>query len=218
MPDIVQSAPACQIVDTAAKLTEVVIAQVAGAGYRGIARYVPLPGNSAKADIDAVELRAILDAGLALLLVQHVRRPGWNPGKCSGENDALAGIKAAREAGYLEGAHIFIDLEGVEGSAVATRAFAEEWAATVVQAGYRAGCYVGYGVPLSASQLYDLHSIDSYWSDAGPRTVATRGFAIKQRQPGIRIGGVGFDVDVVQPDRLGDTPSWMIATVLQISA
>jgi hypothetical protein len=211
MPDIIQQATPGDIVDTNGKLTPPVIQQVAAGGYACVVRYVPLPGVNADGDIDAGELRAILDAGLGAMLVQHVRYPGWDPRKESGKADALSAIERATAAQYLPGGHIFLDLEGIKGSAPDTKRFAEDWAATVVEAGYCAGCYVGYGVPLNAVQLYNLHNIHCYWSDAGPRSVATRGFAIKQKQPEVKIGGIGFDLDTVGPDRLGDMPLWMIA-------
>jgi hypothetical protein len=211
MPYIVQQATECRFVDTATKLMPPVIAQVAANGYAGVVRYVPLPGNKLDPDIDSKELGSILDAGLALLLVQHVRNPKWNPARHPGEIDAAAAIKVANAAGYLPGAHVFLDLEGISGNAADTKAFAEAWAAAIVQAGYRAGCYVGYDVPLDAVQLYDLRNIRSYWSDAGTRVVARRGFAMKQQQPSIIIAGVEFDIDTMQPDNLGDTPFWMIA-------
>jgi hypothetical protein len=196
-------------VDTDCKVAQNVATTVIVAGYSGIARYLPLPGNSPKGDIDAAELQGILGTGLALLLVQHVRRPGWSPAKCSGETDALTAVEFAKAAGYAPGAHVFLDLEGIEGTAQDTTTFAEEWAAVVVQTGYRAGCYVGYGVPLDGLQLYNLHHFNSYWSDAGPRSVATRGFAIKQQEPVITLGGVSFDPDILQLDNLNEAPFWM---------
>ena len=208
---IVQAAPPCEIVDTNAKLGVAALQAVLNAGYAGVARYLPLPRNNAGGDISADELRAILDAGLGLLLVQHVRSPPWNPANHSGEEDAQAALQLARDVGYLPGAHIFLDLEGiVPGSAEATKAFAEAWAKAVVTAGYLAGCYVGYDVPLNAQQLYDLHSVTSYWSDAGPRRVATRGFAMKQHAE-IAIAGVKFDPDTIASDLCEETPMWMVA-------
>ncbi len=211
MPDVIEQATPCDLVDTSRKLTSDVIGQVAAAGYACIVRYLPLPGVGADGDIDSAELRAILDGGLAAMLVQHVRFPGWDPQTCSGKGDALAAIERAAAAGYACGGHIYLDLEGIRGTASATKRFAEEWAAAVVDAGYCAGCYVGYAVPLNAVQLYNLHDFHSYWSDAGTRHVATRGFAIKQKQPEVTIGGVAFDADTLRADLLGDTPCWMIA-------
>jgi hypothetical protein len=119
-------------------------------------------------------------------------------------------LQYAEAAGYLPNAHIFLDLEGILVGATANSVitFANDWATTIVAAGYSAGCYVGYDVPLSAQQLYDLPNFNSYGSDAGPRAVATRGLAMKQ-QAQIQMGGENFDPDVVKADLLGDTPLWI---------
>lgn len=211
MPDTIRQAIAGSIVDTSKKLTPEVIKQVAALGFEGIVRYVPLPGVDPALDIDVDELRAIMDTGLATMLVQHVRFANWNPGVEDGTVDARVASDHARGAGYLPGGHIFLDLEGIQGTAQDTKRFAETWAAAIVQAGYCAGCYVGFGVPLNAVQLYNLHDFHCYWSDAGPRAVATRGFAIKQHAPEIRIAGIEFDRNTVSPDKLGDFPFWMTA-------
>jgi hypothetical protein len=214
---IAQSTP-CNMVDISAKVQRSAPAEVSAKGYSGIIRYVPLPGVDPSADIDASELKGILDAGLALLLVQHVRYAGWNPAKCSGHGDALRAIEFAEAAGYLQGGHVFLDLEGISGSAADTKTFAEDWASTIVQAGYGAGCYVGYDVTLNAVQLYNLHNIHSYWGAPGPWQVATRGFALRQKTPKVTIANLEFDPDSLQADNLGDTPFWMISQSAQPSA
>ena len=207
---IVQRAQPCMAVDTAAKLDAATIQAVRAANYACIIRYVNLPGVSPQRDIDSAELSTILDGGLALLLVQHVRYPGWNPAHASGVTDAQAAIETARNARYRRGAHLYVDLEGINGTAAATIQFANDWASAVVAAGYLAGAYIGYNVPLSPEQIYDLHLVTSYWSDLGPRKVATRGFAIKQHAQ-INVHGVDFDPDTIQTDLKGETPAWMIA-------
>lgn len=125
-------------------------------------------------------------------------------------NGAGSDIDATELAAYQPRSHIFLDLEGIAGTGPETRSFAEAWAAVIAAGGYSAGCYVGYEVPLSPQELYDLHTINSYWSDAGPRAVAVRGFAIKQHAQ-IIIAGVPFDPDTIQLDARGDTPIWTIA-------
>jgi hypothetical protein len=211
MPSVVMSIPPGEIVDTDVRLTPLVLTAIRAAGFGGVARYVPHLGNAGTNDINAAELEAILASGLGLLLVQHVRSPPWDPRQYSGGADAQVAVQFAKQAGYRPGAHIFLDLEGiVPGTGPATKVFAEAWAAVVVGAQYSAGCYVGYDVPLDAQELYDLHSINSYWSDVGPRQVAVRGFALKQ-QAAIQIAGIQFDPDTVRPDSKGETPSWMVS-------
>jgi hypothetical protein len=195
-------------VDTAAKLHADAIRSVANAGYSCIIRYVPHVGSSGAFDIDAEELGAILGAGLAVMLVQHVRVPGWNPADVSGAADGDRAVAFAKTAGYAEGAHVFVDLEGISGTAAATKSFAEDWARRVRAGGFSAGAYVGYSVPLSPEALYLLHGINSYWSDLGPRHVATRGFALKQHAT-ITLNGIKYDPNTIQIDGRGETPVWM---------
>ncbi len=209
MPNIAQRSKPGRAVDTDAKLKAAQIDAIRTAGYSCVIRYVPLPGISAATDIDAAELVAILGANLGVMLVQHTRFAGWNPANHSGKTDAQAAIAAAQEAQYIAGAHLFVDLEGIDGTAAATIQFANDWADAIVSAGYLAGAYVGFDVPLTPEQLYELHRINSYWSSEGPRSVATRGFAMKQGAT-LTIDGVEVDPNVIQLDEKNETPVWMI--------
>lgn len=202
-------------VDTAAPLSLLTVQALRKAGKLGVARYMPLPANAASRDISHAELALICGNELELLLVQHVRLPRWDPAKHSGTNDAIKAVTHAEAAGYPLGAHLFLDLEGINGSAQATASFADAWQHAVIAAGYRAGLYVGYAVPLHPADLYNLHGFDSYWSDAGPRQVATRGFALRQHQPEVTIGGVSFDPDTMAPDAMGGLP-WSCRQVLDV--
>ncbi len=204
----IEPARAGSAVDTSAKLGLDAIGSVAAAGYACIIRYVPHVGSPGAFDIDEGELNAILNAGLAVMLVQHPRKPGWDPGTVSGTEDADLAVARARGAGYLPGAHLFVDLEGISGTVAATTQYANDWAARVRAANYLAGAYVGFAVPLSPRQLYALPDINSYWSDIGPRHVDTRGFAMKQ-QPTVVLNGIPYDPDTIQADGRGETPIWM---------
>ena len=86
----------------------------------------------------------------------------------------------------------------------ATR-FAESWAQAVVDAGYRAGLYCGFDNPLDATDLWLLHNIDTYWSDAGDRVVMNRGCAIHQGKQHV-VAGLEIDEDTLAPDLLGGMP------------
>ena len=192
-------------VDTDYPLSSYVVSALVSAGRIGVCRYVPLPGNDSAGDISKTELEIICGAGLELLLVQHPRNPGWNPANCSGDADAASALSKATEVGYPHGAHIFQDLEGINGSAAVTIGFAVDWQHTILAGLKQAGLYVGYGVPLHPLDLYELPGFNSYWSDAGNRQVATRGTAILQG-PEVTIGGVKFDLDAVRLDLLGAVP------------
>jgi len=192
-------------VDTSWKLTPSVLSALKQAGKVGVMRYVPLPGNASAGDISGGEMADILVADLELLLVQHVRRPPWLPQAYSGLLDGQAAADSARAVGYPPGAHVFLDLEGAAGQPSDAEKWTNDWAAAVKCEGYLAGLYVGYSALLSPLELYALPDFDCYWSDAGPRQVATRGFAIKQGAE-VTIGGVTFDLDEVRQDLLGGLP------------
>ena len=144
-------------VDTNAKLTAQSAQKLREANYQGqtidfVARYVSI-GPAAPGDITSQELEAILGAGLALLLVQHVRRPGWVPSDAQGAVDGGHAAQSASAAGYPQTAHIAFDLEGVAPgtSADVVIAHANAWSAAVVAAGYQAMLYVGYNAVLTPS-------------------------------------------------------------------
>ena len=183
-------------VDTNTPCSDALLRLVKASGALGVTRYVGLPNNNPANDISGAELLRIAAAGLACCLVQHVRGPekgftGWRPSRHSGADDAAAAVAAAQAAGYPAGAHLFLDLENIDDGAFATIQYAVAWQHVVIAAGYRAGLYVGFQVPLHPLDLYDLPGFDCYWSDAGHREVATRGCAVIQGA-GIVVGGVPF--------------------------
>jgi len=209
MPIVARAATPCLGFDTATKLTSTQAIRLHEAGYQWCARYVRLPGNSAEHDIDASELEYLIKIGFQVSLVQHVREPPWNPSDHSALADAMAAVEHAREARYPEGAHLFVDAEGIAlGLALAGDCveYYVRWASQVCAEGYQAGMYVGYDVPMSAEDLWLLHGVNSYWRDPGPRHVATRSFAIRQRAPELVVAGVRIDEDELSADLLGDTP------------
>lgn len=177
------------------------------ANYIGVIRYVPLPNNNAEHDVDSDELAMLVDMGLEVMLVQHVRMPGWDPRSHSGMVDGATAAEHARNVGYPD-AHIFLDLEGIKPGtdAAGVIVYANLWAGRVLQSGFRAGMYVGYDVPLTPTELYEDLSHDSYWKDAGPREVAVRGFSVQQLSPEKVIAGLRIDEDVVVADLLGERP------------
>jgi len=202
--------------DTSTKIARPVAAELWDYGYRAVGRYVPLPDNRAGQDIDAFELAMLLDVGFQVWLVQHVRMPGWRPADHNAEVDATVAVTAARAAGY-PAAHIFLDLEGIDGTADETKAFAEGWASTMARLGQPAGVYCGYQNPLGAQGLYLLHGVSTYWSDAGHRSVMTRGCAIHQG-PEKTIAGIRVDVDTISVDMLGDLPLFATAAPAAVAA
>lgn len=205
MPIVARRALPGEYVDASTPMTPPVLAAVKASGKLGIIRYVPLPGVVSRADISAGELAAIAADGMASWLVQHVRFAGWDPGAHNGANDAQAAVQAAQLAGYPKGGHIFVDLEGMAGTTSAAITFATAWQAVIIAAGYAAGCYVGYQVPMTAAQLYLLHGFNQYWKGWGGTVPTVRGCSVVQG-PEVMIGGATFDLDRVGADLLGDLP------------
>ena len=191
--------------DTDSRVSPYVAKVLRAAGKVWIARYLPLPGNSAANDLGAFELETLTGAGLTVSAVQHVRSGHWNPVEHSGETDANAAVSHALSVGFPKGCHLYLDLESMSGTAEDAIGFANDWAATVKAAGYRAGCYHGFDVTLDPGKLFHDLDFDSYWAAPGPWTVSVRGDAIKQGLT-LSIVGLEFDVDELKRDALGDLP------------
>lgn len=211
---IAQRAPACRIVDTSTKTTARLRAALKALATppAGIWRYVPLPGVSPAADIDAIELEDILDEGFGSFFVQHPRLPGWRPGAHDAEADARWAVRFAKAAGYAPLTHGYVDAEGMglETTHAEAHAYNSQWAHVLVEEGYAAGLYDGYSQPETPEELYEIHDVTSYASDLANRRVAVRGTAMVQG-PQFTVLGVPFDSDIIAPDELGETPYWTIA-------
>jgi hypothetical protein len=216
IPSTALLAPPGKYLDASSIVNDIAIKAVKAAKYLGIARYVPLPGVSAAEDISEAELDRILGADLLSWPVQHSRYSGWDPADHDGEADARVACAHAKAAGYPPGVHMALDLEGIWGSGLSTIVFAKGWQHVVLEEGFRAMLYVGYGVPLHPLDLYSLPGFDQYWSDAGNRDVDVRGCSIHQKQS-LSLAGVKFDADIVAPDRLGALPYVASAVITQVA-
>jgi hypothetical protein len=193
-------------VDTSAKVGPLGARALHQAGILGIVRSLPLPSGTLGQEITSGELAGLGAAGLQVALYQRVRYVGWRPADHSGAADSMHAVAAARSAGYPVGAVIYLDLEGIDGTADETARFANDWCDATRQANYQAGIYCGFQDPLGPADLYTLHRATTYWIDFGPRDVAVRGHALKQAYPEVAIGGIKFDLDQMGPDLLGDVP------------
>ena len=65
--------------DTDTKLTAATARKLRQAGFDFGIRYVSRAESEAPSDLTANETSAILNAGLALMAVQHVAKAGWLP-------------------------------------------------------------------------------------------------------------------------------------------
>lgn len=203
-------------VDTSGKLTRdicdrLVKATVHDQPIRFVERYVFF-GEPRLHDLDADEVGHILASGLILSVVAHVRIPGWEATGDMGEADARHVVSNAEECGYEP--HLVdefgrpptltCDLEGVKNSGQPVFDYCKRWGAVVRDAGYSACLYVGYACGLTPAQLYQIPTIDRYWSDYGARSVDKRGFCVKQYgQTMTSAANMFVDPDHAYPDSLG---------------
>jgi hypothetical protein len=191
-------------------------AQFHARGYRFCLRYVGRT-EMASHDLTAREAESILDAGLALMPVQHVLDPGWQPtgnlGGTYGENAA----RFARQIGFPPGVNVWCDLECVSPGASPQDVvdYCSQWYAAVAEAGYVPGLYVGYEPGLSGGQLYGALKFQHYWAAYNVDGVSRpdpRGWQMIQSVGSGTIGGItteAYDANVLQDDGKGGQVLWL---------
>lgn len=213
MTYIVQDAPDCLAVDTSWPVSPWLAKQIAaenigGQPIAGVGQYVGLHRNGA-GDITPERLQGILEAGLGCWLIQHCLNPGWVASEALGRELGAAARANAMAVGYLEGAHLELDLEGCSSSQQPVVDFVGAWCDQVKDA-FQPLLYVGYSAGLNSWELYEcLHDVHAYCSDAGPRSVDSRGFVMKQR-PQCKLCGIPVDPNDVHADELGGRLRWMV--------
>lgn len=183
------------------------------AGYRFAVRYVRRDPKSWH-DISLAESMVLREAGLSIMLVQHVAPSDWKPTAQLGRKYGEVAAREAISAGYPDGATLWCDLEEVapSSSSVDVAAYCNAWYDQAKAGGFTPGLYVGDQCGLSARQLYQMLRFSRYWAaynlDAD-NYPAVRGVQMRQYEyPGAgRIIGVPFeyDVNVIQADAKGDT-------------
>ena len=187
-------------------------------GYGFAVRYVRRKRKHSY-DLTAKEARAILAAGLGLMVVQHVAPEGWTPTATLGSTYGNTAAAEATRIGVPPGVTVWCDLEGVSADA-STKAvidFCNRWHSKVAAEGFVPGLYVGYGAGLDADQLYQSLRFTHYW---GAYNVAAadgptkRGFQMKQRaaNAGDRVPpfDAEFQVDDIHADALGGLPAMLV--------
>jgi hypothetical protein len=180
-------------------------------GYVFCIRYVPRMASLMAGNLTNGEALTILNAGLALMPVQHVALPGWQPNTSLGTAYGNYAASYARDiVGIPPGVNVWCDLEGVATGTDPQNviAYCQAWYYAVHAAGYVPGIYVGYDTMLTPSQLYNDLSFQHYWRAYNGPQVATRGFQLLQ-QPEKTLDGVTFDPDVTQNDSDGAAALWL---------
>jgi hypothetical protein len=180
-------------------------------GYKFCLRYLSLGGQESPQDLSSQEATDILDSGLALMPVQHVRQPGWLPSGTLGQQYGEDAATNAESVGFPTGINVWCDLEGAGSAASAQDVidYCAAWFAAVDGAGFIPGLYVGPAAVLTGPQLYSL-PFEHYWrSQSRVPDVPTRGYALIQLFPSVTANGIGIDVDFTQNDNEGSQVLWL---------
>jgi hypothetical protein len=201
--------------------TEVTGAEAAAYRTKGFAfciRYVSrTDGSRARnqargtPDLSPAEAQAILDGGLALMVVQHVAGTGWKPTEQLGRDYGAKAGEFAAAAELPPGVNLWLDLEDIPAGTAAQDIvdYCNAWFGEVAGTGYVPGVYVGFNVWLSPEQLFFDLRTKHYWRAAGTiPDVAHRGYQLFQHV--LNAGTAAeFDKDVAMPDRLGGSALWL---------
>lgn len=200
------------LLDTNEVVSDAALRLAFASGVRGIIRYVGFVLKPWKGDITLDERDRILEAGMGLMVVQHVRNALWTPSEGLGIADGDAAVRHALAAGYLPGATLWNDLEGIEKGAVdPTISYANAKHERVASAGFEPGEYIGDRCPLSSEALYHELLSSLYWkSGSSVPDVAIRGYCMKQTIPGPTYAGIASDRNEHTGDRLGGCAHWIV--------
>jgi hypothetical protein len=204
--------------DIATELSRAEAAAYRAKGYAFCIRYVSRTDSSrarnqanGTPDLSSAEAAAILDGGLALMVVQHVAATGWKPTAQLGRDYGAKAAQFTSAADVPPGVNLWLDLEDIPSGTPAQDIidYCNAWFGEVAGAGYVPGVYVGFDVWLSPEQLFLQLKTAHYWRAAGDiPDVAHRGYQLFQHV--LRAGKTDeFDKDVAMPDRLGGRALWL---------
>ena len=208
----VQSAPTGLIgFDSDTKLNLAIAKLFRQSGYQFCLRYISLEAENSY-DLDNEEAQAILNAGLALMPVQHVRYAGWLPDAASGTQTGQNAADNAIHLGFPAGVNVWLDLEGIDPNAApdAVVAYCNSWYEAVAKVGYLPGLYVGANSILDSQQLYSNLKFQHYWHSLSiVPNVAVRGYQMIQSDGGT-VHGISIDKNLTQADADRGQVQWLI--------
>jgi hypothetical protein len=196
--------------DANTKLTATTAKALKEAGFKFAIRYLSRKAKPPAKDLSADELDIILDAGLAVMAVQHTAPSGWTPSDTLGVECGGNAAAHARAIGLPEQSSVWLDLEGIAAGTPASTviAYCNAWFKEVESAGYTTGVYVGANCILSADELYLNLKTKHYWkSGSDVPDIPHRGYCMVQHiVPDDKIGGVAIDRNVTFVDAFGSAP------------
>jgi Domain of unknown function (DUF1906) len=211
--------------DTTERLNPVTARQYFTKGYRYCIRYVSHDEsvNSPYEDLSLDEGQIILDAGMALMAVQHPLKAGWTPTGDLGQTFGANAAAYAGNAGLLPGVNVFLDLEGVKDGTPQSDVidFCNAWFAEVERAGYASGLYIGANPGLTAEQLYWDLKTKHYWTGGSsavagvPDDIPHRGYQLIQHIHNPNTPSE-FDSNVTKTDNFNGGVMWITGTSLVV--
>lgn len=184
-------------------------------GFRFCIRYIGRSTPQAGGDLSNKEAQRILDAGLALMPVQHVPKAGWTPSGSLGTEYGKAAALNSTAVGFPRGVNVWLDLEGVKAGVAPEEviAYCNAWFNEVAGAGFAPGIYVGASCILGSDELFWRLRTKHYWrSGSKVPSIPQRGYQLTQRittSPDT-VNGIGIDRDVTVTDGFGDTVMWLV--------
>jgi hypothetical protein len=209
--------------DTTDVLNPVRAKQYFNQGYRYCVRYISHDKSAPSSFVDLTEEegQAILDAGMALTVVQHPLRQGWSPSGALGQTFGQNAAAYAGDAGLPGGVNVFLDLEGVQNGASSADVidFCNAWFAQVESVGYVGGVYIGANPGLTADQLYWNLKTKHYWKGGSsaqsgvPDDIPHRGYQLIQYIHNPDTPNE-FDSNVTKTDNFNSGIMWLTVTSL----
>jgi hypothetical protein len=181
-------------------------------GYRFAVRYVKRQTVRSN-DLSAVEVKALHQAGLAVMPVQHVEsEDGWIPSNEKGYMYGFGAVEHCRQIGIPSGTTCWLDLEGVDPHTPKEQIilYCNRWYDAVKVGGYQPGIYVGWHAGLTGEELYKRLRFERYWAaynlnvDQYP---AVRGVCMKQAASKSPVSRYAIDGDIISADKLGGFPT-----------
>ncbi|NER22607.1 MAG: DUF1906 domain-containing protein [Symploca sp. SIO1B1] len=211
---VVQSAPNKSLgFDVDSRISRAVAEEFHSQGYKFCLRYISLGASEAPEDLSHEEAIGILEAGLALMPVQHVRNPGWPPSAELGKRYGEEAANHADQIGFPSGVNLWCDLEGISSSATAQDviAYCNAWHDAVAIKEHTPGLYVGANTLLNGEQLYQDLKFKHYWKSASKvHTPAPRGYQMIQSEIDIFVNHINIDKNITYIDNEGGRPQWLI--------
>jgi len=214
LPGQVHSAPPnTKGFDANSRIASVAIAQAfLQSGFRFCLRYLSHTSQQGPGDLSTAEALRILQGGLALMPVQHVRQAGWTPSQILGTQDGQFAAQHANAIGFPSGVNVWCDLEGVANNVPAQTviSYCNAWFDAVLGAGFVPGIYVGANAILTGQQLFQNLKFQHYWKSLSHvPPIPGRGYQMIQTGVSGTVHGISIDADTTQTDNKGGQIQWL---------